>query len=69
MALSILARGDKVIATARSRSINQLDDLKAKGAYAYELDVNAPQDDLNAFAKKIIDAHGHVDVIVNNAGE
>ena len=69
MALSALARGDKVIATARSRSISQLDDLKAKGAYAYELDVNAPQTDLNAFAQKIIDAHGHVDVIVNNAGE
>ncbi|KAI0768379.1 hypothetical protein BC629DRAFT_1442423 [Irpex lacteus] len=68
LTLSALARGDKVIATARARSLSKLDDLKTKGAYTYELDVNWPQDQLNAFAKKIIEEHGRVDVVVNNAG-
>lgn len=64
----ILAGGDKAIATARGRSFSKLADLEARGAATYELDVNASQDDLHTFAKKIIDDHGHVDVIVNNAG-
>ncbi|KAI0768358.1 short chain dehydrogenase [Irpex lacteus] len=68
LVLHILARGDKAIATARGRSFSKLADLEARGAATYELDVNASQDDLHAFAKKIIDDHGHVDVIVNNAG-
>lgn len=68
LVLHILARGDKAIATARGRSFSKLADLEARGAATYELDVNASQDDLHALAKKIIDDHGHVDVIVNNAG-
>ncbi|KAI0342153.1 NAD(P)-binding protein [Trametopsis cervina] len=68
LVLNLLARGDKAIATARARSFDKLADLKEKGADTYELDVNASQDDLHAFAKKIIEKHGHVDVVVNNAG-
>lgn len=68
LVLQILQRGDTVIATARGRSFSKLADLKERGADTYELDVNAPQETLHEFAKKIIGAHGRVDVIVNNAG-
>ena len=66
--LRILARGDKVIATTRARSFSKLADLKSKGAHTYELDVTAADEDLQDFARRIIEEHGHVDVIVNNAG-
>ena len=66
--LKILARGDKAIATARARSFSKLADLKTRGAYTYELDVTAQDDDLQDFAKRIIEEHGHVDAVVNNAG-
>ena len=69
LVLKILARGDKAIATARARSFSKLADLKAKGAYTYELDVTAPDEDLQDFARRVIEEHGHVDVIVNNAGK
>ncbi|KAI0747363.1 hypothetical protein BC629DRAFT_1560546 [Irpex lacteus] len=68
LVLNILARGDKVIATARGRSFSKLTDLREKGAYICELDVVSGQDHLNAFAKQIIGEHGHIDVLVNNAG-
>ncbi|KAG6815400.1 hypothetical protein H0H87_002250, partial [Tephrocybe sp. NHM501043] len=42
LTLTALKRGDKVIATARARSLSKLDDLKAQGADAIELDVTAP---------------------------
>lgn len=64
----MLERGDKVIATARGRSLSKLDDLKAAGAATLELDVTAPLDDLKAVAEKAIKIYGKVDVIVNNAG-
>ena len=66
--LKILARGDKAIATARARSFSKLADLKARGAFTYELDVTAQDEDLQDFAKRIIEEHGRVDVVVNNAG-
>lgn len=68
LALAVLERGDKVIATARGRSLSKLDDLKAAGAATLELDVTAPLDDLKAVAEKAIKIYGKVDVIVNNAG-
>lgn len=68
LVLNILARGDKVIATARGRSFSKLTDLREKGGYICELDVVSGQDHLNAFAKQIIGEHGHIDVLVNNAG-
>lgn len=60
--------GDKVIATARARSLAQLDDLKNLGAATLELDVTAPLLDLHATAAKAVEIYGKIDVIVNNAG-
>lgn len=68
MAISALNRGDQVIATARARSLSQLDSLKAKGAEAIELDVTAPLTTLRSIAAKAVHLYGRIDVIVNNAG-
>ncbi|KAL0576111.1 hypothetical protein V5O48_005858 [Marasmius crinis-equi] len=68
LAIGALNRGDKVIATARSRSIAQLDDLKARGAETLELDVTDSLEHLQEAAKKAVSFYGRVDVLVNNAG-
>ncbi|KAF9445505.1 NAD(P)-binding protein [Macrolepiota fuliginosa MF-IS2] len=68
LTIAALNRGDKVIATARARSLTQLDDLKARGAETLELDVTAPIEELKAAAVKAIGIYGKIDVIVNNAG-
>ena len=68
LTLAALKRGDKVIATARGRSVSKLDALKAQGADTLELDVTASESELRAVAEKAIAIHGKVDVIVNNAG-
>ncbi|KAJ3523754.1 hypothetical protein NMY22_g11298 [Coprinellus aureogranulatus] len=68
LALAALARGDKVIATGRGRSISKLDDLKKAGAATLELDVTSPLEKLHEAAKEAIDFYGQVDVLVNNAG-
>lgn len=68
LALEALKRGEKVIATGRSRSIAKLDDLKAKGADVIELDVTSPLETLHETAKKAVEIHGRIDVLVNNAG-
>ncbi|TFK69342.1 NAD(P)-binding protein [Pluteus cervinus] len=65
---SALKRGDRVIATARGRSISQIADLKEKGAATLELDVTAPQEKLDEIAKEAAAIYGQIDVIVNNAG-
>ena len=64
---SILARGDRVIATGRQAS-SRLEHLKNTGAAVLDLDVTASQADLD---KKVIEAlaiYGTIDVMVNNAG-
>lgn len=63
-----MRRGDKVIATARGRSINKLADLKEKGADVLEIDVTDSLDKLREVAAKAVKIHGRVDVLVNNAG-
>lgn len=68
LTLAALKRGDKVIATARARSLSQLDDLKAAGADTVELDVTASPEKLSEIAKEVVSIHGRVDVVVNNAG-
>ncbi|TFY55976.1 hypothetical protein EVG20_g9115 [Dentipellis fragilis] len=68
LTLAALNRGDKVIATARARSLGQLDALKEMGANTLQLDVTAPLEELRETARKAIAIHGHVDVVVNNAG-
>ncbi|KAK0229990.1 hypothetical protein EDD85DRAFT_126925 [Armillaria nabsnona] len=68
LALAALARGEKVIATARARSVHQIVDLKDKGAETLELDVTAPIDELKKIAEKAVGIYGRIDVLVNNAG-
>ena len=68
MSLALLARGDKVISTARARSFPKLAELEQEGAATLELDVTAPLSELHAVAAKAIAIYGHIDVLVNNAG-
>ena len=68
LTLAALGRGEKVIATARSRSINKLDDLKAQGAQLVELDVTTSLEQLKEIANRSVEIYGHVDILVNNAG-
>lgn len=62
----VLARGDKIIATARN--ISKLSALTAMGAYVLQLDVTADQKDLDNSMKEALAVYGHIDVLVNNAG-
>ncbi|KDQ49764.1 hypothetical protein JAAARDRAFT_42602 [Jaapia argillacea MUCL 33604] len=68
LTFAALNRGDKVIATARARSISALGDLKDKGADILELDVTSPLENLKEIAAAAVKIHGRVDVLVNNAG-
>jgi NADP-dependent 3-hydroxy acid dehydrogenase YdfG len=61
----ILARGDRVIATARS--VSKIQHLKEAGAAIIEFDVTAPQSVLDAKATEALAIYGGVDVLVNNA--
>ncbi|KAK1763976.1 hypothetical protein QBC33DRAFT_548460 [Phialemonium atrogriseum] len=64
---AIIARGDRVIATAR-----RLSDLEyVKGiprAKALELDITAPESVVHAKVDEAISSFGGLDVLVNNAG-
>lgn len=66
---ALLDRGEKVIATARSRSLSKLEELKQKGAAILELDVTFPLSTLHEVAKQATEIYGRVDVLVNNAGK
>ena len=68
LAAAALKRGDKVIATARARSIAKTAPLRQLGADVLELDVTAPVDELNAKVQQALGLHGRIDVLVNNAG-
>lgn len=61
-----IARGDKVIATARNA--DKIAHLKDIGAVTMQLDVTAPQGELNRKAQEAISVYGKIDVVVNNAG-
>jgi NAD(P)-dependent dehydrogenase (short-subunit alcohol dehydrogenase family) len=63
----ILARGDKVIATARNASA-RLGHLKDSGAAILDLDVTASESELSAKVAEAIQIYGNIDVLVNNAG-
>ncbi|KAK0763287.1 hypothetical protein N5P37_004274 [Trichoderma harzianum] len=62
----ILARGDRVIATARK--LDSIRDLESAGAKTLQLDVTDDQQNLNKIAEQAIAVYGAVDVLVNNAG-
>ena len=68
LALAILERGHKVIATSRARSLLKLAELKERGATILELNVVAPLSQLREVANKAVGIYGKIDVIVNNAG-
>ncbi|KAH8652657.1 oxidoreductase,short chain dehydrogenase-like protein [Tricladium varicosporioides] len=62
----LLAKGDKVIATARNTS--KISHLQEAGAAILKLDLLDDQDDFDKLAEAAIDIYGGVDVLVNNAG-
>lgn len=62
----ILARGDKVIATART--LSKIQHLKEAGASILELDVTATQSVIDSKVKEALAIYGGIDVLVNNAG-
>ncbi|KAI0051247.1 NAD-P-binding protein [Auriscalpium vulgare] len=68
LAIEALDRGDKVIASSRSQSMSKMDVLKQRGAHILELDVASPETLLSDAAKNAWGIHGHIDVVVNNAG-
>lgn len=63
---SILARGDKVIASTRG-DVSRLSSLKEAGAETVSLDVTATPSAIRAVIEKVIE-EGPIDVLVNNAG-
>lgn len=64
---AIIARGDRVIATARRPS--SLAHLEAhNNLTTMELDVTSPQPVLDNIVGSIIGKFGQIDVLVNNAG-
>jgi NAD(P)-dependent dehydrogenase (short-subunit alcohol dehydrogenase family) len=63
---SILARGDKVVATARGDP-ERLSSLKEAGAETVSLDVTATPASIQATVAEILES-GPIDVLVNNAG-
>jgi len=67
---SALARGDKVIATARPGSISKLKTAVAEqqNLKLMELDVTSSEEKIEEVAKEAVGAWGRVDVVVNNAG-
>jgi NAD(P)-dependent dehydrogenase (short-subunit alcohol dehydrogenase family) len=62
----VIARGDKVIATARN--VDRISHMRDIGAATLQLDVTAPQGELNRKADEAISIYGRVDILVNNAG-
>lgn len=62
----ILARGDRVIATARD--IAKIEQLSNEGAATLELDVTSPQAIIDQIIADAITIYGRIDVLVNNAG-
>jgi NADP-dependent 3-hydroxy acid dehydrogenase YdfG len=67
-ARQILARGDKVIATARNGD-TRLTELKESGTDVLDLDVALPFAEIEQKVQEAIAIYGHIDVLVNNAGE
>lgn len=65
----MLARGDKVVATARTLDkLNDLQESHSEQCRILQLDVTDSFDILSGKAKEAISMWGRVDVLVNNAG-
>ncbi|TFK47701.1 short-chain oxidoreductase [Heliocybe sulcata] len=65
--LAALAAGHKVVATARN--VSALKDVEVKGAHVLHLDVTAPSSELSKTVDQALGVCGHIDVLVNNAGQ
>jgi NAD(P)-dependent dehydrogenase (short-subunit alcohol dehydrogenase family) len=63
--LAALARGDRVIATARDA--RKLQDLVDQGARALALDVTASDAELQKVVAEALSFYGTIDILVNNA--
>jgi NAD(P)-dependent dehydrogenase (short-subunit alcohol dehydrogenase family) len=61
------ARGDRVIATGRNAA-EKLSHLKDTGAAILDIDVTAPQGELDSKMKEALAIYGGIDVLVPNAG-
>lgn len=67
LAKILLARNDKVVATARD--VEKLDDLpKSENLRTQQLDVTDGPDVLKTKAQEAVEFFGRIDVLVNNAG-
>ncbi|KAK4504570.1 hypothetical protein PRZ48_005486 [Zasmidium cellare] len=65
LARQLLARGDKVIATSRTKS--KITDLEKQGAIIVEVDPTQPDSQVKAAVDAGIKKAGKIDVLVNNA--
>ncbi|KAI2628561.1 NAD(P)-binding protein [Hypoxylon sp. NC1633] len=63
----LTAQGDHVVATGRNAEA-RLAHLKETGAAILDLDVTAPQAEIEKKFKEAWDVYGTIDVLVNNAG-
>jgi NAD(P)-dependent dehydrogenase (short-subunit alcohol dehydrogenase family) len=66
LALELVARKQRVIATARDSS--KIADLEKAGASVVACNISDPLEALVAVAKQAHDIHGRVDYLINNAG-
>ena len=62
----MLARGDRVIATARK--LDSLRSLESEKCKIMQFDVTESEEALKAKAKEAVGVWGRVDVLVNNGG-
>ncbi|KAF7937839.1 uncharacterized protein EAE97_007635 [Botrytis byssoidea] len=65
--LSVLARGDRAIATTRG-STDRIKHLKDAGAATMSLDVTDSQAELDAKIQEALKIYNGIDVLINNAG-
>lgn len=65
VALAALARGDRVIATARSAA--KIEDLKRRGAHTTELDVTWSDELVQTTVAEAAAVYGRIDILLNNA--
>jgi len=66
VAKAALARGDKVIATARNAS--KLSSLADLGATTLSLDITASDSEIQSVIRKAVSVYGAIDILLNNAG-
>ncbi|KAI0485063.1 hydroxybutyrate dehydrogenase [Xylariaceae sp. FL0804] len=63
----LTALGDQVVATGRNAE-SRLAHLRNTGATILDLDVTAPQAEIDKKVQQALEAYGRIDVLVNNAG-